>query len=124
MRSPEMDRLQRAVVARHWINNDIVSLGKEFRAGFLDNLVALLAAGGEGGGGGGDGGDGGDGRGMVMDAQRGIDRAVAELDAATDAMIEAEAHLLAKYSGTAYRAQIETLTWNSKNMITTNVRWR
>ncbi|KAK7932637.1 Pristinol synthase [Apiospora marii] len=115
MRSPEMDRLQRAVVARHWINNDIVSLGKEFRAGFLDNLVVLLAGGGDGR----DGSDGGGG----MDAQRGIDRAVAELDAATDAMLEAEARLLAKYSGTAYGAQIETLTWNAKNMITTNMRW-
>lgn len=94
---------------RHWINNDIVSLGKEVRAGFLDNLVVLLAA-RRGGG--------------AMDAQRGIDRAVAELDAATDAILEAEASLLTKYSGTAYGAQIETLTWNAKNMITTNMRWR
>ncbi|KAK7942431.1 uncharacterized protein PG986_011544 [Apiospora aurea] len=71
MLSHEMDRLQRAVVARHWVNNDIVSLGKEFRARFLDNIVVLLA--------------------LADDA-----------DDATEAMLDAEARLVAKHRGTAY----------------------
>lgn len=103
MASPEMRELYRAAVAIVWIVNDIVSLRKELKEGFVENLVVLLANG---------------------DAQKGLDGAVARLEHEVSALNDAVKASARRFDDTPYKSHVTLLAKNCKNMCMANWLWR
>ncbi|UQC83227.1 terpene synthase family protein [Colletotrichum lupini] len=102
MASPEMRELYRAAVAIVWIVNDIVSLRKELREGFVENLVVLLANG---------------------DAQKGLDGAVTRLEHEVSALNDAVKASARRFDDTPYKNHVTLLAKNCKNMCMANWLW-
>lgn len=103
MGSAEMRELYRATVAVVWIINDIVSMRKEVKEGFVENLVVLLANG---------------------DAQRGLDAAVARVKDEIAAVNRAAEAAIQRFSNTPHHKDIALLAKNCKNMCMANWLWR
>ncbi|KAK1954554.1 terpene synthase family protein [Colletotrichum sublineola] len=102
MESEEMRELYRAAVAVVWIINDIVSLRKEIKEGFVENLVVLLS----------------DGK-----VQKGIDGAVARLEREIAAVNEAAEAAEKRFASTPHKDNISLLARNCKNMCMSNWLW-
>jgi len=102
MESEEMRELYRAAVAVVWIVNDIVSLRKEIKEGFVENLVVLLSQG---------------------DIQKGIDGAVARLEREVAAVNEASEAAERRFADTPHKDHVSILSKNCKNMCMANWLW-
>ncbi|KAL0936346.1 pentalenene synthase [Colletotrichum truncatum] len=103
MASDEMRELYRAAVAVVWIVNDIVSLRKEIKEAFLENLVVLLSDG---------------------NAQNGLNRAVIRLEREVASVNEASAAAVHRFSDTPHKHHVSLLARNCKNMCMANWLWR
>ncbi|KAF6802986.1 pentalenene synthase [Colletotrichum sojae] len=102
MASADMRELYRAAVAVVWIVNDIVSMRKEVKEGFVENLVVLLADG---------------------DAQRGLDAAVARLEREVAAVNTSAEDATRRFADTPYAGHVSLLARNCKNMCMANWLW-
>uniref|UniRef100_A0AAU7YQI5 Terpene synthase n=1 Tax=Colletotrichum echinochloae TaxID=537474 RepID=A0AAU7YQI5_9PEZI len=102
MASEEMKRLYSAAVAVIWIVNDIVSMRKEIKEGFVENLVVLLANG---------------------DVQKGLDAAVVRLKHEIAAVNEASEAANKRFADTPHKYHISLLGRNCKNMCMANWLW-
>ncbi|KAF0326778.1 pristinol synthase [Colletotrichum asianum] len=102
MKTPEMCRLYESAVAICFILNDIVSLRKEVKEGFVENLVVLLADG---------------------DVQRGVDGAAARMQLEVYALDDAAEKATRRFKGTPHEKDIEVLVNNCKNMCRTSWLW-
>ncbi|KAH0424303.1 hypothetical protein CcaCcLH18_11654 [Colletotrichum camelliae] len=102
MQTPEMCRLYESAVAICFILNDIVSLRKEVKEGFVENLVVLLADG---------------------DVQRGVDSAAARMQLEVNALDDAAEKATRRFKGTPHEKDIEVLVKNCKNMCRTSWLW-
>ncbi|KAF4835925.1 Non-reducing polyketide synthase fsr1 [Colletotrichum tropicale] len=102
MKTPEMCRLYESAVAICFILNDIVSLRKEIKEGFVENLVVLLADG---------------------DVQRGVDGAAARMQLEVYALDDAAEKATRRFKGTPHEKDIEVLVNNCKNMCRTSWLW-
>ncbi|TEA14650.1 Pristinol synthase [Colletotrichum sidae] len=103
MATPEMCKLYEAAVAICYILNDVVSLRKEVKEGFVENLVVLLADG---------------------DVQKGVDGAAARMQREVYALEEAAEGAARRFEGTEYEQDVATLIKNCKNMCRTSWLWR
>lgn len=103
MTSPEMRELYRAAVAVVWIINDIVSMRKEVKEGFVENLVVLLAHG---------------------NAQRGLDAAVTRVQDEVAAVNQAADAAIKRFADTPHGDDVALLAKNCKNMCMANWLWR
>ncbi|WYZ36513.1 hypothetical protein EsH8_II_000019 [Colletotrichum jinshuiense] len=102
MNSAEMNKLYHAAVAVIWIVNDIVSMRKEIKEGFVENLVVLLANG---------------------DVQDGLDASVARLQTEIAAVNEASEAAVKRFAGTPHQHHVSLLARNCKNMCMANWLW-
>ncbi|KAK2062723.1 terpene synthase family protein [Colletotrichum caudatum] len=102
MESEEMRELYRAAVAVVWIVNDIVSLRKEIKEGFVENLVVLLSHG---------------------NIQTGMDGSVARLEREVAAVNEASNAAAGRFANTPYKDHVSLLARNCKNMCMANWLW-
>ncbi|KAK2728947.1 terpene synthase metal-binding domain protein [Colletotrichum kahawae] len=102
MESEEMRELYRAAVAVVWVVNDIVSLRKEIKEGFVENLVVLLSYG---------------------NVQKGIDGAVARLEREVAAVNEASEAAARRFADTPHKYHVSLLARNCKNMCMANCLW-
>ncbi|KJZ72333.1 hypothetical protein HIM_08259 [Hirsutella minnesotensis 3608] len=102
MTSPEMRELYRATVAVVWIINDIVSMRKEVKEGFVENLVVLLAHG---------------------NAQRGLDAAVSRVQNEIAAVNQAADAAIKSFADTPHGENVALLAKNCKNMCMANWLW-
>ncbi|KAK2006132.1 terpene synthase family protein [Colletotrichum eremochloae] len=102
MASAEMQKLYHATVTVLWISNDIVSVRKEIKEGFVENLVVLLANG---------------------SMQQGLDATVARLEQEVAAVNEASEMATARFADTPYRDDVLLLVKNCKNMCMANWIW-
>ncbi|KZL77987.1 pentalenene synthase [Colletotrichum tofieldiae] len=102
MASEEMQRLYHAAVAVIWIVNDVVSMRKEIKEGFVENLVVLLANG---------------------NVQKGLDASVARLEREIAAVNEASEAAIKRFANTPHKYHISLLARNCKNMCMANWLW-
>ncbi|KAK1975935.1 terpene synthase family protein [Colletotrichum cereale] len=102
MASAEMQKLYHATVTVLWIFNDIVSVRKEIKEGFIENLVVLLANG---------------------NMQQGLDATVARLEHEVAAVNEACEAAIARFADTPHQDHVLLLVKNCKNMCMANWFW-
>ncbi|VUC26605.1 unnamed protein product [Clonostachys rosea] len=95
MDSPEMEKLLANTVNLLWINNDIVSLRKELRDGFFENLVVISS-------------------GSTYDLQTGLDHVVGRLEEAIEEIDNAASALMAMKSP---RYELSELARNDDNSV-------
>lgn len=103
MDSREVRQVYEAEAHVQWLTNDIVSVHKEMRQGFVENLVVLLADG---------------------DAQRGMDRTVDLLREAKARLDDTSAVLLSRHGSGEHAQGVELIARNCKAMCTGNLVWR
>lgn len=101
--STEMRQMYGAAVRSTWIVNDIVSLRKEVKEGFVENLVVLYSDG---------------------DAQQGLNRTVERLKSELHILDAASNAAVRRFSGTEYEDSIVLLAKNCKNLCKINWLWR
>ncbi|TDZ22299.1 Pristinol synthase [Colletotrichum orbiculare MAFF 240422] len=102
MESDEMRELYRAAVAVVWIVNDVVSMRKEIKEGFVENLVVLLADG---------------------NVQRGLDNAIVRLESEVAAVNEAAEAAARRFADSPHKDNVALLATNCKNMCMANWLW-
>ncbi|KAF4344578.1 epi-isozizaene synthase [Fusarium beomiforme] len=102
MESKEIRELQQATVASMWATNDMVSMRKEIREGFVENIVVLLAHG---------------------NMQRGIDASLEKLQNEIDRVNKATDDLARRYAGEPFERDIALLAKNCKNACLAGWHW-
>ncbi|KAF5538567.1 epi-isozizaene synthase [Fusarium phyllophilum] len=102
MESKEIQELYEASVAVMWITNDIVSVRKEIREGFVENIVVLLAHG---------------------DMQRGIDASLDRLQVEIERVNKAADDAARRFAGEIFERDIALLGKNCKNMCLSSWFW-
>ncbi|KAF9772522.1 hypothetical protein IL306_009764 [Fusarium sp. DS 682] len=103
MESNEIRELQEAMVAAMWVTNDIVSVRKEIREGFVENIVVLLAHG---------------------NMQRGIDASLDKLQGEINRVNKAADDAARRFAGETFERDIALLAKNCKNACLTGWFWR
>ncbi|KAG9501808.1 hypothetical protein J7337_007501 [Fusarium musae] len=102
MESKEIQDLYDAAVKVMWITNDMVSVRKEIREGFVENIVVLLAHG---------------------DMQRGLDASLERLQAEIERVNKAADDAASRFAGEIFERDIALLAKNCKNMCLSSWFW-